>query len=205
MEGTTTASSLTAVTASSNATAARWDHDSKECPHAHDRRKAKCTECVRHKKPDLSHSAFDRGYLIRGEELAKIQLNRRQGPQLHPERYSEPATPPFNEEDHPTPSETAQADARDAEARAAKAAKKKPSSRSRSRMKKRRVVESSEDSQEEIEEDLRALSRYGAQPVDSINDVVINSPREAVTTESPALIGCSTRAIYAPANTEGLP
>ncbi|KAG0159443.1 Zinc finger, CCHC-type [Penicillium digitatum] len=194
MEGTTTASSLTEVTTSRNATAARWDHDSKECPHAHDCRKAKCAECVRHKKPDLSHFAFDRGCPIRGEELAKIQLNRRQGPQLHPERYSEPATPPSSEEDHPTPSETAQADARAAEARAAKAAKKKPLSRSRYRMKKRRVVESSEDSQEEIEEDLRALSSYGAQPVDSVNDVVvIDSPREAVTSESPALIGTQRR------------
>ena len=49
-------------------------------------------------------------------------------------------------------------------------------------MKKRRVVESSEDSQENIEEDLRALSSYGAQPVNSLNDVaVIDSPREAVT------------------------
>lgn len=167
---------------------AQGDHDSKECPHAHDRRKAKCAECVRHKKPDLSHFAF------RGEELAKIQLNRRQGPQLHPERYSELATPPSSEEDHPTPSETAQADARSAEARAAKAAKKKSSSRSRSRMKKRRVVESSEDSREEMEEDLRPLSSYGAQLVDSVNDVVvIDSPREAVTSESPALIGTQHR------------
>ncbi|KAJ5277779.1 hypothetical protein N7524_003932 [Penicillium chrysogenum] len=170
------------------------DHDSKECPHAHDRRKAKCAECAKHKRPDFSHFAFDRGCPIRGEELAKIQLNRRQGPQLHPERYSEPATAPSSEEDHPTPSETAQANAKAAEARAAKAAKKKSSSRSRSRMKKRRVVESSENSQEEIEEDLRALSSYGAQPVDSVNDVVvIDSPREAVTSESPALIGTQHR------------
>ncbi|OQE66353.1 hypothetical protein PENNAL_c0189G07170, partial [Penicillium nalgiovense] len=170
------------------------DHDSKECPHAHDRRKAKCAECAKHKRPDFSHFAFDRGCPIRGEELAKIQLNRRQGPQLHPERYSELATAPSSEEDHPTPSETAQANAKAAEARAAKAAKKKSSSRSRSRMKKRRVVESSENSQEEIEEDLRALSSYGVQPVDSVNDVVvIDSPREAVTSESPALIGTQHR------------
>lgn len=153
----------------------------------HGRRKAKCAECVRHKKPDLSHFAFDRGSPIRGEELAKIQLNRRQGPQLHPERYSEPATPPSSKEDHPTPSETAQVGARAAEARAAKAAKKKSSSRSRSRMKKRHVVESGEDSQEEIEEDIRALSSHGAQPVDSVNDVVvIDSPTETGHLESPA-------------------
>ncbi|KAJ6136862.1 hypothetical protein N7497_012114 [Penicillium chrysogenum] len=111
--------------------------------------------------------------LFRGEELAKIQLNRRLGPQLHPERHSEPSTSPPREEDHPTPSETTQADARAAEARAAKAAKKKSSSRSRSRMKKRRVVESGEESQEEIVEDLRAQSGSGAQPVDSVNDVVV--------------------------------
>ncbi|KAJ6141699.1 hypothetical protein N7497_010798 [Penicillium chrysogenum] len=165
------------------------DHDSKECPHAHDRRKAKCAECVRHKKPDLSHFAFDRGCPIRGEELAKIQLNRRHGPQLHPERYSEPATAPYSEEDHPTPSETAQADAKAAEARAAKAAKKKSSSRSRSRMKKRRVVESGEESREEIEEDLRALSSYGAQLVDSVKDVVvIDSPTETGHPGSPTQI-----------------
>ncbi|KAJ5473980.1 hypothetical protein N7475_003546 [Penicillium sp. IBT 31633x] len=165
------------------------DHDSKECPHAHDRRKAKCAECAKHKRPNFSHFAFDRGCPIRGEELAKIQLNRRLGPQLHPELHSEPGTSPPREEDHPTPSETAQADARAAEARAAKAAKKKSSSRSRSRMKKRRVVESGEESQEEIEEDLRALSGSGAQPVDSVNDVVvIESPRETGHLEGPLQI-----------------
>ena len=40
-------------------------------------------------------------------------------------------------------------------------------------MKKRRVVESGEESQEEIVEDLRAQSGSGAQPVDSVNDVVV--------------------------------
>jgi hypothetical protein len=169
-------------------------HDSKECPHAHDRRKAKCAECVKHKRPGLNHFAFDRGCPIRGEELAKIQLNRRQGPRLHPERYGEPGTPSSSTEDHPTPSETAQANARNAEVRAATTAKKQPSSHSRSRMKKRRVVESGEESQGEIEEDLRAQSSFGAQPVESMNDVVvIDSPREAVTPASPRHAGTQHR------------
>ncbi|KAI3184482.1 hypothetical protein DTO003C3_10358 [Penicillium roqueforti] len=56
-------------------------------------------------------------------------------------------------------------------------------------MKKRRVVESGEESQEEIEEDLRAQSGSGAQPVDSVNDVVvIDSPTETGHSEGPLQI-----------------
>ncbi|KGO73013.1 reverse transcriptase [Penicillium italicum] len=107
------------------------DHNSKECPHAHNRRKAK--------------DALSEG---------------------------KSCTPSSSTEYHPTPSETAQANARIAKVRAATTAKKQLLSRSRSQMKKRRVVESGEESQGEIEEDLRAQSRFGAQPVDSMNDVV---------------------------------